>query len=83
MQHGTIFRTVDFLAGEHGFDGARQIGLFRQILQFRQRLFGDAVFGVIHQHQIVKRCGEFAEAIVILREQIREGNVLHLVKVFL
>lgn len=43
MQHCTIFRTVDLLTGEHGLDSTAQVGLFCQVLQFRQRFFGDAV----------------------------------------
>ena len=83
MQHRTIFRTVDLLTGEHGLDSTAQVGLFCQVLQFRQRFFGDAVFGKIHQHQIVKRCGKLGETIAIFREQVRDRNVFHLFKVFL
>ena len=83
VQHGTVFSTVDFLTGEHGLDGTRQIGFFRQILQFSQRLFSDAVFGKIHQHQIVKRRGKLSETIAIFREKIRDSNVFHFFKVFL
>ena len=56
---------------------------FRQILQFRQRLFGDAVFGEIHQHQIIEGRGEFVETIGIFREQLRDGDVFHFIKMFL
>ena len=83
VQHGAVFGAVDFLAGEHGFDGTGQIGLFRQILKFRQRLFGDAVFGEVHQHQVVERSGEFAETVGVFREQIRDRHVLHFIVVFL
>ena len=83
VQHRAIFRAVNLLAGEHGFNGVSQEGLFGQILQFGQRLFGDAVFGKIHQHQIVERGGEFRETVAIFREQIRDGNVFHFIKVFL
>ena len=83
VQHRAVFRAVNLLAGEHGFNGVCQEGLFGQVLQFCQRLFGDAVFGKIHQHQIVERGGEFRETIAILREQIRDGNVFHFIKVFL
>ncbi|MNZ57865.1 hypothetical protein D3C78_758560 [compost metagenome] len=83
MQHGTVFGTVDLLTGEHGLDSPCQIGLFRQILQFRQRLFRDAVFGEIHQHLVVEGCGEFAKTVAVFREQIRDGDVFHFVEVFL
>ncbi len=33
VQHRAIFGAVDFLTGEHRFDGALQIGFFRQRLQ--------------------------------------------------
>lgn len=32
VQHGAVFGAVNLLAGEHGFNRAGQIGLFRQIL---------------------------------------------------
>ena len=83
MQHGTVFGAVDLLTGEHGFDGVRQFGLFRQILQFCQRLFGNAVFREIHQHQVVEGRGELVETIGIFREQVRDGDVFHFIKMFL
>ncbi len=83
VQYGTVFSAVDFLTGEHGLDSTGQIGFFCQILQFSQRFFSDAVFGEIHQHQIVKRRGKLSETIAIFREQIRDSNVFHFFKVFL
>ncbi|MNS94121.1 hypothetical protein D3C72_1283270 [compost metagenome] len=83
MQHSAVFGAVDLLSGEHGLDGTCQIGLFRQILQFCQRLFGDAVFGEVHQHLIVEGSGEFAETVAVFREQVRDGDVFHFVEVFL
>ncbi len=83
MQYCAVFGAVDLLTGEHGLDGTAQIGLFRQILQFCQRLFGDAVFGKIDQHLIVEGRGELAETIAIFREQFRDGDVFHFIKMFL
>ena len=83
MQHSTVFGAVDFLAGEHGLDSVGKLSLFCQILQLCQRLFGNAVFGKIHQHQVVEGRGELSETIGILREQIRDGDVFHFIKMFL
>ena len=83
VQHCTVFGAVDLLAGEHGFDGIGKLSLFRQILQFCQRLFGNAVFREIHQHQVVEGRGELVETIGIFREQIRDGDVFHFIKMFL
>ena len=83
MQDGTVFGAVDFLTREHGFDGICQLSLFRQILQLRQRLFGDTVLGEIHQHQVIEGGGKLAETIGIFREQIRDSDVFHFIKMFL
>ncbi len=83
VQHGTVFGAVDLLTGEHGFDGVGKLSLFCQILQFRQRLFGNAVFGEIHQHQVIEGRGEFVETIGIVREQLRDSDVFHFIKMFL
>ncbi|CCK16170.1 hypothetical protein BN136_2180 [Cronobacter universalis NCTC 9529] len=83
VQHGAVFGAVDLLAGEHGFNGARQIGLFCQIQQFAERFFRDAVFRVVHQHLIVEGGGEFTEAVSVFGEEFREGDILHRVEVIL
>ncbi|SAC82557.1 Uncharacterised protein [Enterobacter ludwigii] len=83
MQHGTVFGAVDLLTGEHGFDGVGQLSLFRQILQLRQRFFGNAVFGEIHQHQVIEGRGELIETIGIFREQVRDGDIFHFIIMFL
>ena len=83
VQNSAIFSAVDLFTGEHGLDRPCQIGLFRQILQFAQRLFGDAVFGKIHQHQIVERCGKLRKTVAVLREKLADSDVFHFIKVFL
>ena len=83
MQYRAVFGTVNFFTGEHRLDSAGQIGLFRQILQLRQRLFSDAVLGEVHQHQIVKSGGEFRETIAIFGEKLADSDVFHFIEVFL
>ncbi|MNT48832.1 hypothetical protein D3C72_1856360 [compost metagenome] len=83
MQHRTVFSTVDFLAGEHGFDRALQIGFFRQCLQLLQGFRGDAVFRVVHQHLIVEGGGKLGETLFVLSKQIADLYVFHLFKMLL
>ena len=83
VEYRAIFGAVDLFTGEHRLDGARQVGLFRQILQFSQRLFGDAVFGEVHQHQIVKRRGKLRKTVAIFGEQLADSDIFHFVEVFL
>ncbi len=83
VQHGAVFGAVNLLAGEHGFNSARQIGLFCEIQQFAERFFGDAVFGVVHQHQIIKGGREFTEAVGVVGEELSDRDLFHGVKVIL
>jgi len=83
VQHGAIFGAVNLLTGEHGFDGARQIGLFRQRLEFVEGLLGDAVFSENHQQLIIKGGKEFRKTIGILRKQVGNLYRFHLIKMLL
>ncbi|MNH85444.1 hypothetical protein D3C73_378850 [compost metagenome] len=83
MQHGTIFRTVDFLTGEHRFDRALQVGFFRQCLQLLQGFCGNAVFGIIHQHLIVESGRELGETLTILSKQVTDLDVFDLFEMLL
>ena len=83
VQHRTVFGTVNFLTGKHGFDRALQIGLFRQCLQLFQGLRGNAVFRVVHQHLIVEGGGELGETLTVLSKQIADLHIFHLFKMLL
>ena len=47
VQHGAVFRDVDFVAPEHGVDPLPQAGFLRQLEEQLQGFVGDAVFRVI------------------------------------
>ena len=49
MQHGSIFRDVDFLATEHGLDPRPQTGFIRQLQQQFDRFVCDAILRVIQK----------------------------------
>ncbi|SVK52092.1 Uncharacterised protein [Acinetobacter baumannii] len=78
VQHRAIFGAVDLLTGEHRFDGALQIGFFRQRLQLLQGFLRDAVLGIVHQHLIVEGRGKPGETIAVLGEQVGDPYVFHL-----
>ena len=49
VQHGAVFRDVDFLAAEHRVDLRAQTGFLGQLQQQLERLVRDAVFGIIQK----------------------------------
>ncbi|MNP14554.1 hypothetical protein D3C76_1068860 [compost metagenome] len=75
MQHGAPLGHVDLVAVEHGVDGAAQVGLFGQIHQQLEGLFGDQVLGVVDQDVTAEGEGELVETLGILCEQILEPGL--------
>jgi hypothetical protein len=76
MQHRPVFRDVDPVAGEHAVAPAVQVALPRQIEQQAERLFGNAVLGIIEQ-EIIEAQRKTLEPLGIAVEQLTQGHAAH------
>ena len=80
VQHRTVFRLVDLIAGKHLFDGIAHFRLAGQVVEQAHRLVGDQVFGKIHQ-EIASLEMVLVEAVRIGGEEFREGSIVQFVDV--
>ena len=78
MQHGALFRDVDFLSPEHGIDPCAQVGCLRQIEQQPEGLCGNAVFRVIEVDP-GSLGGHVLAALRIVREEFSQVQIADLV----
>ena len=74
VQHRTVFRLVDLIAGKHLFDGIAHFRLAGQLVEQTHRLVGNQIFGKIHQ-EIAGLEMIFVKAVRIGREEFREGGM--------
>ena len=80
VQHGAVFRDVDFLAAEHGVDPPAQAGFLGQLEQQFERLVGDAVLRIIQKK--ARRLGRQAlAAFRVVGEQFPQMQLLDLLVV--
>ena len=80
MEHGAVFRDVDLVAEEHGFQTLFDAALFRELEEQLEGLVGDAVLRVIEEEAGGFE-GKARAALRVLVEELTERGLRDLCRV--